>query len=50
MFQYRTHLQAPENLTAELQNGTEIKISDLQADGRNRFTGINRFTLEGKEG
>lgn len=52
MFQYRTHLEPPKNVTAELGNGTKIYISDLSADQRNEFT-VSKFKLtdyEGREG
>ena len=52
MFQYRTHLEPPENVTAEMGNGTKIKISELSADVRNKFT-FSKFNFtdyEGREG
>jgi hypothetical protein len=52
MFQYRTHLEPPQNVTAELGNGTKIKISELSPDVRNKFT-ISKYVLtdyEGREG
>lgn len=52
MFQYRTHLEPPPNVTAELANGTKLYISDLSAEVRNRFT-VSKFKLtdfEGREG
>ncbi|KAG5682974.1 hypothetical protein PVAND_012288 [Polypedilum vanderplanki] len=44
MFQYRTQLEPPENATARVGNGTEIKISDLSPDVRNHFT-ISKYNL-----
>lgn len=52
MFQYRTHLEMPPNVTADMGNGTKIKISELTPDDRNKFT-ISKFTItdyEGREG
>jgi hypothetical protein len=52
MFQYRTHLEPPENVTAEMGNGTKIKISQLSSDERNKFT-FSKFNFtdyEGREG
>lgn len=52
MFQYRTHLEPPENVTAEMGNGTKIKISELSPDERNKFT-FSKFNFtdyEGREG
>lgn len=53
MFQYRTHLEPPPNITADLGNGTLLKISDLSADDRNKFT-ISKYKAlidyEGREG
>jgi hypothetical protein len=52
MFQYRTHLEPPPNVTAEFGNGTKIKISELSPDVRNKFT-ISKYVItdyEGREG
>lgn len=52
MFQYRTHLEPPENITAEMGNGTKIKVSELSPDERNKFT-FSKFNItdyEGREG
>lgn len=49
MFQYRTHLEPPANVTAELSNGTKLYISDLSSDDRNQFT-ISKFKLKDYEG
>lgn len=44
MFQYRTHLEPPENVTAVTRNGTKILLSELSPDERNRFT-FSKFSL-----
>ena len=47
MFQYRTELEPPENVTAHLGNGTAMKLSELIIHERNRFTvkGYKRFNI-----
>ncbi|XP_070495531.1 excitatory amino acid transporter 3 isoform X1 [Chironomus tepperi] len=49
MFQYRTHLEPPENVTAEMGNGTKIKISELSPDERNKFT-FSKFNFTDFDG
>lgn len=48
MFQYRTHLDPPENATADV-NGTKMLFSDLSADVRNKFT-VSKYKIEDFEG
>lgn len=51
MFQYRTHLEAPPNVTAEAANGTKFYFSSLSAEERNRFTSkVKLLDFEGNEG
>lgn len=49
MFQYRTHLELPPNVTADMGNGTKIKISELSPDDRNQFT-ISKYNLTYTDG
>jgi hypothetical protein len=45
MFQYRTHLLAPENATALTSNGTKFLVSSLDSEQRNVFT-ISKLKLK----
>ena len=48
MFQYRTHLDPPENVTADV-NGTKMLFSDLSSEVRNKFT-VSKYKIEDFEG
>lgn len=48
MFQYRTHLDPPENVTA-LVNGTKMLFSDLSSEVRNKFT-VSKYKIEDFKG
>lgn len=49
MFQYRTHLEPPPNVTAVFENGTKSFISSLSSDDRNEFT-MTKFKLKDYKG